>query len=104
MVWRAAGDTTELKDVKVIQGWAAMIMAHFLELFYTIFTVGTKEPELNTHFVDACTREYTYDIDKARKILGYNPVAKTEEVLKHAVEWELQKPAANEEKSNQSTF
>ena len=96
MIWRAAGDTTELKDVKIIPGWLAVVMANAAELSYKIFTLGAKKPELNTHFVDFCTKEYTYNIDKARRVLKYNPVARAEEVLKQAVDWEIQRRASEQ--------
>ncbi|KAL9117548.1 MAG: hypothetical protein Q9187_005916, partial [Circinaria calcarea] len=60
MIWRAAGDTTQLQDVTVIPTWAAMALASAVEWLFAIFTLGTRKPEmLNTHVVDFCTREYT---------------------------------------------
>ena len=93
LIWRAAGDTTELKDVSIIPAWAAVAMATAAEWVFAIFTLGTKKPEMNTHVVDFCIHEYTYNIDKAKKVLRYNPVVRTEDVIKHAVDWELQKRA-----------
>lgn len=91
VIWTSAGDKTELKDVTVIPGWAANAMAFAAEYFYYFVFFGGKTPELNRHVVNFCTSTYTYDITKARKALGFNPVAKTEEVLKEAAEWELKR-------------
>ena len=91
MVWRAAGDTTELKDVQIIPGWAAMAMASAAEWAFRVFTLGQKRPEMNTLVVNFCIREYTYNIDKARRVLGYQPVAQLEDLIKRSVEWELRK-------------
>ena len=91
MIWRAAGDTTERKDVKIIPGWAAMAMSSAAEWAFRAFTLGEKRPEMNTLVVEFCIREYTYNIDKARRVLGYQPVAQLEDIIKRSVEWELRK-------------
>ena len=91
MIWRAAGDTTELKDVKIISSWAAMAMALVAEWAFRVFTLGEKRPEMNTLVVEFGIREYTYNIDKARRVPGYKPVDHLEEVIKRSVEWELRK-------------
>ena len=101
IIWRTGGDTTELKDVKVIPGWLATAMASVAELAYGILFFSTKSPELNRHVVNFCTSTYTYDITKARNILGYNPDKKTEQVLKEATEWEMQR--RDKESSNGSS-
>ena len=99
IIWRTAGDKTDIKDVKVIPGWAANAMAVVGELAYGLFFFGNKSPELNRHVVNFCTCNYTYDISKAKKILGYNPVKRTEENIKEATEWELNR---RKEKENGS--
>ena len=89
IIWRTGGDKTELKNVKVIPAWAANAMAFMTEWTYGLFFWGKKSPEFNRLVVNFCTRTFTYDISKARRILGYNPVSKIEEVLKEATEWEM---------------
>ena len=102
MIWRAAGDTTELKDVKIVPGWAAMAMASVAEWAFRVFTLGEKRPEMNTLVVEFCIREYTYNIDKARRVLGYKPVAHLEEVIRRSVEWELRKRGTEGTDGNRS--
>ena len=91
MIWRAAGDTTELKDVTIIPGWAAMGMATVAEWSCEALTFGVKKPGMTRQVVGFCTNQFTYNIDKARNVLGYKPVARMEEVIKEAVAWELRK-------------
>ena len=92
IVWRAAGDTTELKDVKVIPAWLALQMANVTEGLYWITTFGSKRPKtLNRLTVEFCLRTYTYDISKARRVLGYEPEVNREAVIKKAIEWETAK-------------
>lgn len=91
LVWNAAGDTTSLKDVKVIPAWLAMTMASTAELVYWTGTLGRKRPKMvNRLVITHCVRNYTYSINKARKQLGYNPVPDLEAGIKRSVEWEIQ--------------
>lgn len=90
-IWRAAGDTTELTDVKVIPAWVANIMASVAEFAFRWVFFSSKSPELNRHVVNFCTNTYTYDISKAKKVLGYHPEKRTREILKEATEWEIER-------------
>ncbi|MCJ1326114.1 hypothetical protein MMC10_002778 [Thelotrema lepadinum] len=94
VIWRTGGDKTELKNVKVLPAWLANSMASMTEWTYGIFFWGKKSPEFNRHVVTFCTRTFTYDISKARRLLGYNPVSRIEEVLKEATEWEMKRRAS----------
>lgn len=92
LVWRAAGDYRELKDVKVIPAWLALQMANVAEWLYSITTLGSKPPTApNRLTVEFCARPYTYDVSKARRVLGYEPEVHREAVMKKAVEWEMTK-------------
>jgi sterol-4alpha-carboxylate 3-dehydrogenase (decarboxylating) len=91
IIWRTAGDTTQLKDVKVIPAWLARSMASMSEFAYRFLFAGNKTPELNHMVVNACTSTFTYDISKAKKVLGYHPEKKTEKTLVEATEWEIQR-------------
>ena len=93
IIWRTGGDTTELKDIKVIPAWLATTMASVAEIFYGVFFFGGRSPELTRHVVNFCTRTFTYDISKAKRVLGYSPSKRTEENLREATEWEVQRRA-----------
>lgn len=89
IIWRTGGDTTEMKDMKVIPAWLASTMASMAEWTYGIYFWGKKSPEFNRHVVSFCTNTFTYDISKARRLLGYNPISNIEQVLIEATEWEM---------------
>ncbi|KAF2096746.1 NAD(P)-binding protein [Rhizodiscina lignyota] len=93
IIWRTAGDKTELRDVRIIPSWAANAMAMAAEFANAFIFFSGKIPELNRHVVNFCTSTYTYDISKARDVLGFNPTARTEQVMKEATEWELKRRA-----------
>ena len=102
IVWGAAGDTADPRQVTVIPPWIAYILAILAGMFYNVITLGRKSPPLNRQVVRACVNDFTYNIEKARAVLGYNPVVRTEEVLQASVRWELQR-RAGESGSEKST-
>ena len=98
LIWHATGDVTPLKDVTVIPAWLALLFASAAEWTSLILTLGQKKPEmLNKLVVSHCVRTHTYNIDKARHALGYNPVPELEDGIRRSVEWKMQK---RKEKAN----
>ncbi|MCJ1312324.1 hypothetical protein MMC25_005998 [Agyrium rufum] len=96
-IWVAAGDTTDPKDIKVIPAWVAMAMASVAEFVYMVGTMGRRKPTaFNKLIVIHCVRTYTYNIDKARRVLGYNPVPDLKGGITRSVEWEMQKKGVKE--------
>lgn len=92
LVYRLAGDTTRPEEIKVIPGWLGLAMATVAESVYSLLTWGTKRPtQLNRTIVTHSIRSYTYDISKARRVLGYKPVPRLEDGLKEAVRHEFHK-------------
>lgn len=97
LVWRAAGDKTQLEDVTVVPAWLAVMMAQGAEWIFWIFTLGRKRPQLlNVLIVKHSVLTHTYDITKARKRLGYEPVPDMEGGILRTVEWELRKQRGKE--------
>ena len=95
IIWRTAGDTTGPNDVKVIPAWMATAMASIAEIAYGFFFWGNKTPELNRQVVNFCTRTYTYNMEKAKTVLGYRPVQDVEQVIREATLWEMQQRLDN---------
>ena len=91
IAWRAAGHPSDLHKATVIPSWAAYTIATVLEVLYAVFTFGLKSPAFKRSHVDYMVLENTYNIDKAKRVLGYRPVVNTHEVLKQSMEWELKK-------------
>ena len=56
-------------------------MASVAEFAYSILFFGSKNPELSRHAVDFSTNKNTYNISKAKGILGYQPTDKIEQEL-----------------------
>lgn len=92
MVYRLAGDKTKPEEIKIIPAWLAMTMATVAEGVYSWVTWGRQRPtQLNRTIVSHSVRNYTYDISKARRVLGYQPAPMLEEGLKEAVRHEFKK-------------
>ena len=92
LIWRASGDFTPLENVTVIPVWLALVLATTVEWTFFILTLGQKKPKIiNKLVVMHCVRTHTYNIDKARRVLGYNPIPDLENGIKRSVEWEMQK-------------
>ena len=92
LIWRASGDFTPLESVTVLPVWLALGLATTVEWAFFIFTLGRMKPKvLNKLVVMRCVRTHTYNIDKARRVLGYNPIPDLENGIKRSVEWEIQK-------------
>ena len=92
LIWRASGDFTPLENVTVIPAWLALGLAATAEWTFFILTLGQKKPKvLNKLLVTHCVLTHTYNMDKARRVLGYDPVPDLENGIKRSVEWEMQK-------------
>ncbi len=92
LIWLASGDFTPVENVTIIPVWLALGLATTAEWTFFILTLGQKKPKtLNKLVVTHCVRTHTYNIDKARRALDYNPVPDLENGIKRSVEWEMQK-------------
>jgi sterol-4alpha-carboxylate 3-dehydrogenase (decarboxylating) len=90
-IWRLAGHKPSREEVTQIPVWFASTLAVVLEFLFWMFTFGTKRPgNMGKQQVEYSCFTHTYDISKARKILGYEPKHKFEEEMAKAVAWSLQ--------------
>jgi len=91
-IWRHAGDTTKSEDVKVIPAWIALGTVFIIEWLFKLCTLGHVQPPIHMTQLAIRNTVYnsTYNIGKARKRLGFKPVADHEKNLKLSVDWELQ--------------
>ena len=93
-IWHAAGDKTQLQDIKTIPAWLALAVADVTEWLYWFFTLNQKKSRtLNRYTVEFCINTYVYKVGKANKRLGYSPVVDREGGIQQAVNWEFQKRA-----------
>ncbi|MCJ1378447.1 erg26, C-3 sterol dehydrogenase [Xylographa soralifera] len=86
-VWKYAGDTKEpKKDVWVIPRSVGLPIASIIEWAFWIIWQGKAKPNLTRRIVNySCMTRY-YNIDKARKRLGYEPLVDMQEAIRRTME------------------
>lgn len=82
--------------VRVIPAWVMCAAVHVVWWVLLVFTLGFVEPPpaLSVEGYQWCTQDHTYDIRKARRVLGYAPRSGAEfheSVVRGAVEWEKER-------------
>ncbi|MCJ1288485.1 erg26, C-3 sterol dehydrogenase [Xylographa carneopallida] len=87
-IWKYAGDTKEpQKDVWVIPRSIGLPIASIIEWAFWIIWQGKAKPNLTRRIVNySCMTRY-YNIDKARKRLGYEPQVDMQEAIRRTMEW-----------------
>lgn len=84
VVWRAAGDTVLPEQVWVIPKDAGLAIAGLMEL--GCWAVGRK-PNLSRKAINYSTMVRYYNIEKARRMLGYEPLVGMEEGVLRTVKY-----------------
>ncbi|KAG4419678.1 hypothetical protein IFR04_007178 [Cadophora malorum] len=84
-IWYIAGDRTEKAHIRLVSFWLVIVTAWMNEIFYFIFSVGQKRPQVGTYDVKELTRGFRWSIEKARRVLGYEPSG-MDEGLRRGVE------------------
>lgn len=98
MVWKAAGDTTEPKNVWIIQKDWGLALATILDWVFWVFR---QTPNLTRKQVRySCMTRY-YNIDKAKRRLGYKPIVGLEEGVVRSVKWFRKQEEERAEKKTQ---
>ncbi|KAK5127056.1 hypothetical protein LTR85_008415 [Meristemomyces frigidus] len=83
MVWAAAGDQTQPNQVWALSKDIGLLIATLMEWIFWIFRLG--KPNLTRQQVKyTCMTRY-YNIDKAKKRLGYRPVVGLDEGIRRGV-------------------
>jgi sterol-4alpha-carboxylate 3-dehydrogenase (decarboxylating) len=85
-VYALAGHPVAKEEIKVMPLWFMISLATVLEWVYWIFTLGVKKPELRKQDMEHFKDSVSWRIDKAKELLGYQPVRDQDEVLKKCVE------------------
>lgn len=100
LTYRALGDTTDFeREVKVVPAWLMWQVATVLEFVWWVATWGRKRPPIiNKAVMSSSTEDYTYDIGKARRVLGYAPRDELVGGMERAAEWELGKRRKEKER------
>lgn len=87
MVWRALGarpEDLDPKNVTKIPRWLALALAHVAEAVCRLLGTST---EFTVFAVQYSTATQWYNIDKARRVLGYGPKVSLQEAVDRAVQW-----------------
>jgi sterol-4alpha-carboxylate 3-dehydrogenase (decarboxylating) len=92
LILTVARGKNDLVDVIILPGWMALAIAFILEWVYWIFTLSMKKPPVAVSRTAMTYNVYThtYNTQKARRHLRFNPIVNHDAILKAAVEWELE--------------
>lgn len=94
LIWTIArgGDRHNLVDVIVLPKWTVFAIAFIVAWMYWICTLGIKKPPvtLSETAMLFAVNTHTYNTQKARERLHFNPTADHDRIIKEAVEWELE--------------
>lgn len=83
-IWKYAGSTDGLDKVWTLSREVGMFLGLMSEIVYGIIR---KPPTFNRQRISyACMTRY-YDISKAKRLLGYEPIVSLEEGIKRGVAW-----------------
>ena len=85
MIWKAAGDETQPSQVWIIERTFGLALASVFEWVW--WAAGGWTPNLTRKAVNySCMTRY-YNIDKARRLLGYKPLFELEDSIIRTVQW-----------------
>ncbi|KAF2656258.1 C-3 sterol dehydrogenase/C-4 decarboxylase-like protein [Lophiostoma macrostomum CBS 122681] len=90
-IWTQAGDANWAPDgphtVKQIPFWFIISAVGFLEWAYWILTLGIARPYWSTSTYHYMSHGCWFDISKARRVLGYEPLVDTDEGIRRTIAW-----------------
>lgn len=93
LTWSAALGRDVSTEMWTIPMWLAAMVFWFVQWAYCLFTLGKVETPTSwsrTALVH-CTCEHTYSMEKALRVLGYNPGWNYERDIRESVAWEMQR-------------
>ena len=89
LIWRAAGWTGSPGDAWVIPRLPGLILGALIEWIVWLVTFGTREAQFKMQAVQYSTMTRTFNIEKAKKRLGYKPLVPLEVGVVRGVDWLL---------------
>jgi sterol-4alpha-carboxylate 3-dehydrogenase (decarboxylating) len=98
VIWGVARGTDALKSITTIPAWVMIVVVILVEWTLWLFTFDTVKPptELRRTSLEYCIYSHTYNIDKARKRLGFSPVVDHDAVVARAAKLMLDQRAASQ--------
>lgn len=88
--YAAAGSPVRPDEVMSIPLSVMQSMASTMEWVYWAFTFGMLQPSLRRISMDHLDTGCCWSLDKARRILGYEPVEDQNEAIKRTMEWAME--------------
>ncbi|KAL2143016.1 hypothetical protein VTI28DRAFT_413 [Corynascus sepedonium] len=90
-VWAAAGSPHGIDNVRVISRSVGLVLGYFSEWFF--WAVNKPATFSRQRIIYACMTRY-YNISKAKRRLGYEPLVSLDEGIKKSVKWFLEQQAS----------
>ncbi|KAF5001628.1 hypothetical protein FGRMN_934 [Fusarium graminum] len=87
--YAAAGHPVARDEVTVIPLAVMQAMASTTEWIYWIFTLGTIRPSVRRVSINHLGTGCCWSLDKARKILGYEPVLDQDDAIQKTMDWAI---------------
>ncbi|KAH7006399.1 hypothetical protein EDB82DRAFT_493487 [Fusarium venenatum] len=88
--YAAAGNPVRPEEVTRIPLSVMQAVASSTEWLYWVLTLGMMQPGLRRISMDHLDTGCCWSLDKARKILGYEPIDDQDEVIKSTMEWAME--------------
>lgn len=87
-IWRAGGDTTPAEEIRRLPAGLVLGILWVFEFFWRTLTLGgSPPPNLRYESVAYSTRTMTFSVEKARRVLGFDPADDRDAVISKAVKW-----------------
>lgn len=88
-IYAAAGSPVRPEEVTSIPLSVMQTMASTMEWVYWVFTLGTVQPSLRRISMDHLDTGCCWSLDKARRILGYEPVQDQDKAIERTMDWAM---------------
>ncbi|KAK5993533.1 Sterol-4-alpha-carboxylate 3-dehydrogenase erg26-like protein [Cladobotryum mycophilum] len=91
LIWEVVRGKDALKDVMIIPAWVMIVMVNVVEWLLWIFTLNIVKPpiELRRVSLHYCIDNNTFNSEKARERLRFQPVVDHDAVVAQGVRWAL---------------
>lgn len=89
--YAAAGCTARKEEVKIVPFWLVRSLASSGEWLLWLVTLGKVAPKLRRDDIDHLDTGCHWSIEKARSLLGYEPIADMNEAVNRSMKWGLEK-------------
>ncbi|KAF5659148.1 C-3 sterol dehydrogenase (C-4 decarboxylase) [Fusarium circinatum] len=86
-LYAAAGYPVAMEEVTRVPFFIMQAMASTAEWIYWIMTLGYIKPGMRRTAIDHLDSGCCWSLDKAKRVLGYEPVADQDEAIKKTMEW-----------------